>query len=231
MERRTLEELINKEEPGWKLVEEWIGEGTNHIEFLPAQDPARSEALVATQVTTRSPMGAIIYESGGILVDHGWLRILGSGHQRLNRSLPGWNNAVGNDLSFGPPPFLLIADDVVGGFFALGGADFPSPGEVFYNPPDSIEWEETGYGYSDFVYWCFCGDLEKYYENCRWPDWQTEIAELTGEQGISIYPFLFAEGPPVADRARGVVPISELYELHINELPRQLRGVRTSPDD
>jgi len=39
----------------------------------------RKSALVAVQVTTRSPMGAIIYETGGILVDHGWIRILGSG--------------------------------------------------------------------------------------------------------------------------------------------------------
>lgn len=231
MERRTLDELINKEQPGWALVEEWLGEATNHVEVLPARDPDRAVALVATQVTTRSPMGAIIYESGGILVDHGWLRILGSGHPRLNRSLPGWNNAVGNDLSFGALPFLLIADDVVGGFFALGGADFPSPGEVFYYSPDSLEWEGTGNGYSEFVYWCFCGDLEQYYENFRWPEWKTEIAELTGEQAISIVPFLWAKGPPVGARHRGAVPISEVYDLNMKEFPRQLREIKSSSED
>ena len=30
------------------------------------------------QMPTSSPMGAVIYETGGILIHHGWLRILGS---------------------------------------------------------------------------------------------------------------------------------------------------------
>src|SRR5262249_47458674 len=143
---------------------------------------------------------------------------------------PGWNNAVGNDLNFGPPPFLLIADDVIGGFFAIGGAAFPSPGEVFYYSPDSLEWEGTGSGYSEFVYWCFCGDLEQYYENCRWPEWQAEIAKLNGEQVIAIYPPLWAEGPPAAARHRGAVPISESYDLQMKELPRQLRELKKSQE-
>jgi hypothetical protein len=36
-------------------------------------------------------MGAIIYETGGLLVDNGWIRILGSGHKKLDRNLPEWN--------------------------------------------------------------------------------------------------------------------------------------------
>lgn len=40
-------------------------------------------ALLATQVTTRSPMGAVVYHTGGILVDHGWIRILGAGECKL----------------------------------------------------------------------------------------------------------------------------------------------------
>lgn len=74
------------------MVQQWLAEATNAVEVLPPPDDAtRDLALLATQVTTRSPMGAVIYESGGILVDYGWLRILGSGHPRLPRSLPEWN--------------------------------------------------------------------------------------------------------------------------------------------
>jgi hypothetical protein len=91
MPNRTLQELLNVDEPAWPLVQSWLREAINPLEALPPSDPARGEALVATQVTTRSPMGAVIYETGGLLVDHGWLRLLGSGHSRLPRSLPGWN--------------------------------------------------------------------------------------------------------------------------------------------
>lgn len=221
MQRRNLDELINKEDPRWPDIQHSISEATNRVEVLPPQDPDRAEALVETQVTTRSPMGAVIYESGGILIDNGWLRILGSGHPRLPRSLPGWNKSVGLDLAEGPPPFLLVADDVVGGFFAIDGGTFGKAGSVFYYAPDSLSWEDLCVGYGDFLFWCFMGDLQKYYLNTRWSGWEAEIANLRGDQGIAIYPPLMAMGPPIASRHRGQVPISELYGLYVNELPNQ----------
>jgi len=80
MNKRPLKELINLEEPGWKIVQEWIDQAKNHVEVLPPSSPQREEALFETQVTSRSPLGAIVYDSGGLLIDHGWIRILGSGH-------------------------------------------------------------------------------------------------------------------------------------------------------
>src|SRR5688572_3475954 len=136
---RGLSELLNLEEPAWPMVQEWIAQATNAVEVLPASDPGRGEALVALQVTTRSPMGAIVYETGGLLVDHGWVRILGSGHARLPRSLPGWNLGRTMDGSGRSPPFLLVADDAVGGFFAIdGGAFGGKPGAVSYYAPDAL---------------------------------------------------------------------------------------------
>ena len=58
---------------------------------------------------------------GGILIENGWIRILGSGSAKLNRSLPEWN--LGKSyMEFGQTsPFLLVADDAIGGFFILNG--------------------------------------------------------------------------------------------------------------
>jgi hypothetical protein len=126
---KPLHELINRDDPGWALVQQWIAEATNPVEVLPPPDDAgRERALLDAQVTTRSPMGAIIYESGGIIVDHGWLRILGAGHPRLPRSLPAWNLQRSCSVSGQPPTFLLIADDVeceMNGSFVIGHFSFP----------------------------------------------------------------------------------------------------------
>jgi hypothetical protein len=66
------------------------------------------------QLTTRSPMGAIMYTTGGILADDGWIRILGSGSTRLPRSLPDWNKGK-TFITYGErAPFLLVADDAIG---------------------------------------------------------------------------------------------------------------------
>src|SRR5690606_12216427 len=77
---RPLDHLINKTEPGWTHVQEWIGKAKNKVEVLPVDNDKAKDALFKTQVTTRSPMGAIVYSSGGLLIDGGWIRIVGSGH-------------------------------------------------------------------------------------------------------------------------------------------------------
>ena len=119
---KPLADLINRTEPAWPMLQQWIAEATNRVEVLPPIDDAtRNEALYQTQVTTRSPMGAVIYETGGLLIDGGWLRILGSGHPRLPRSLPACNRSRTYRNDGVPPPFLLVGDDVVGGFFAIDG--------------------------------------------------------------------------------------------------------------
>jgi hypothetical protein len=216
MPRRSLTELLDTTDPAWPLVRSWVGEATNPVEVLPASDPARDEALVALQVTTRSPMGAVVHETGGLLVDHGWLRVLGSGHPRLPRSLPDWNRGrswVDPDES---PPFLLVADDVVGGFFAVnGGALGDDPGKVFYFAPDSLVWGTLGVGYTDFLGWCFSGDLAGFYADYRWPGWEEEVRNLAGDQGFFVFPPPLTAGPPFGQRSRGVVPIAELYSLYV----------------
>ena len=106
MGNRLLIDLINHQEPGWELVTEWLREGTNPVRVLPKTPVEAERALVATQVTTRSPLGAILYETGGLLVDGGWLRVLGSGSPLLSRSLMDWNQ----DKLEGA---LLITDDVM----------------------------------------------------------------------------------------------------------------------
>ncbi len=218
MPKRSLQELLNTNDPAWPLVQSWVREARNPVEVLPPSDPARSEALVATQVTTRSPMGAIIYETGGLLVDHGWLRLLGSGHPRLPRSLPAWNLGRSCADLGAPPPFLLVADDVVGGFFAINGGPLGEErGNVYYFAPDSLGWETMGTGYTDFLLWCLSGELGKFYADYRWPGWEAEVQALGGDRGFSIYPPPCTAGPPFGERSRGIVSLDELYRLYVHE--------------
>jgi hypothetical protein len=217
-EMRQLDEFIDEADSAWPIVQTWLGSARNPVEVLPAQEPDRADALIATQVTTHSTMGAIVYETGGLLVDSGWVRILGSGHPRLPRSLPGWNEGrtlLGRGHA---PPFLLVGDDVLGGLFAVNGGGLGlTRGNVFYFTPDSLEWEDLDRGYSEFIRWCLCGDLAFFYEGTRWPGWENDVAVLGGDQAYSIYPPLWAQGPPVQERDRRPVPLAELYSLYIGD--------------
>lgn len=209
---RTLSELLEVADPAWPVVREWIDAASNPVSVLPPSS-SRADVLHELQVTVRSPMGAIAYESGGLLVDSGWVRVLGSGHSRLPRSLTSWNRECqGSDGS--PPPFLLVADDLVGGFFAIngGGLDGP-PGAAFYLAPDTLDWEQVAPSFSSLLDFFFAGDLEGFYRESRWTTWRADAEAAPGESAFSIYPFLWAEGPPIEQRSRSLVPVSELWAL------------------
>lgn len=218
---RELAELINNEEPGMVLVNDWLQSAVNQVEILPRDKDRAEKALYETQVTTRSPMGAVVYETGGILINGGWLRILGSGHPRLDRSLPEWNKGKYGNKTGVQPSVLLIADDVLGGFFAIngGGLSAENIGKVFYFAPDTQEWEPTDLGYSDFIVWCFQGDLNLYYQGFYWEGYENDLKDnISGTQAVAFSPFLFTkEGADINKCARKVVPIEELWNFYIGQ--------------
>ena len=221
---RTLADLVNTSDPGWPAVSEMVAKAKNEVEILPVDPKKGEEALLAIQVTTRSPMGAIAYSSGGLLVDHGWIRVLGGGSARLPRDIGSWNFPEGVDQPVRLGNAILVADDVLGGFFAINGGAFDGPrGHVFYLAPDTVRWEDLGRGYTEFVQFLCQGDLAKFYADMRWRGWSTDVDRLAGDRAYSIYPFLWAkEGGTIDQRSRKDVPIEELWRLHAIDLPRQL---------
>ncbi|PKV75064.1 uncharacterized protein DUF2625 [Pontibacter ramchanderi] len=217
---RPLSALINKEDSGWTLVQDWLKVASNKVEVLPKQQQKAENALLQLQVTTRSPMGAIVYESGGILVDDGWIRILGSGSAKLDRSIMEWNRGKSYTNDGEQPSFLLVADDVLGGFFAINAGAFGQEeiGKVFYFSPDNLEWESLGIGYSDFISFCFAGNIDKFYEGLRWENWREEVKKVDGKKGIHCFPFLWiAEGKDLNKVSRKAVPIQELWNLYMEQ--------------
>jgi len=84
---RSLKQLLQTETPAWPLVQEWFGKASNLIEVLPATRKDGEAALVAMQVTANSMLGAIALKTSGVLVDHGWLRLLGADSERMRDGL------------------------------------------------------------------------------------------------------------------------------------------------
>lgn len=114
------------------------------------------------------------------------------------------------------PGACLFADDVIGGFFALNGGAFEAePGHIQYFAPDTLDWEDTKMSYSQFLVWACSDSLNQFYQGFRWQNWQAEVRVLAGDKGFSIYPFLWAEGPPIGERSRKTVPVEELWGLEM----------------
>lgn len=210
---RPLDQLINKTEPGWVVVQAWISKAKNQVEVLACDTAKAKDALYKTQVTTRSPMGAIIYSTGGLLIDGGWIRILGSGNTKLNRTLPDWNKGKSFKEYGEQPSFLLIADDAAGGFFAINaGALGSDAGKVYYLAPDTIEWEPLDMTYTAFLNFCFNGDLADFYKELRWNSWKTDLAKINGNMTYNFYPYLFTkQGKDINKVSKKPVPVEEQF--------------------
>lgn len=154
-------------------------------------------------LSTKSTLGAIVHHTGGILVDQAWLRIYGAGHPRLPRAAHSFAEEVGFDRG------VLVADDAVGGFFAW----FETTRTVHYLSPDHGDWENLELGYTDWLGAMLGEGLAGFYEDLRWETWREEVGALEPDQGIHVYPPLWAEGPPTESRQRKPAPMDELYAL------------------
>lgn len=183
---KSLEELVDKQS-AWLILRDWFTQATNHYEILASYPEDAGSCLVGMQLSTRSPLGAIVYETGGIFIDHAWLRILGSGNEKLPRGLFDWNFGKTFKQSGEQPSHLLIADDAIGGYFAINAGGIGSEiGKIYYHHPKNKNWENTNLTYSEFLGWALAGDLDDFYNALRWDTWQADIAKLQGHQILDI---------------------------------------------
>ena len=217
MSERKLKELIDTNDPGSELLMQLVSEAEVPCELLPP-GPERDNALLYLQVTTRSMLGAFAYDTGGLLIDDGWLRLLGSGHPKLTRSLHEWNSPRTDGA------FYLVGDDAAGGFYAINGGAFGDDlGSVYYWAPDSLEWESLEMGHTDFVATFLTNQIEAFYETLRWPNWRDEIKTLSTDRCFAFYPFLWTEEGSVESSSRSTVPVSEAWDAKV-DIVSQLEG-------
>lgn len=210
---RPLSELISTDDSALPIIEELAAKVSGRCVVLPPR-PDSGEILYRTQITTRSPMGAVVYHTGGIVVDR-WIRIIGSGSSIIERNLPDWNSSRADG-------FYLIGDDVVGGFFAIdgGGLGFEK-GHVCYWAPDSLDWISLERGYTDFLVWALTMDTMDFYADLRWSSWEAEVSSVPGDRCFGFYPFLWtAEGSTFKSK-RAIVPAQEAFDMKI-DVCRQL---------
>jgi hypothetical protein len=219
---RGIDELVNVDQPAWPELQALFAASAVPLQVLPAERAEARRTLVQLQVTARSVLGALVLNSGGLIVDGGWIRVFGGGLTRDDDGLPGLARVNSFpavfDAAWHPAAGLIVGHDVLGGVFAVNGHDPAAaerpgaPGQMTYFAPDTLRWEPLEMGHSAWVSWLLSGRLEKFYEALRWPGWREETAALRLSQGIAVYPFLWSreaqENLPVTRRA--AVPMREI---------------------
>ena len=168
-------------------IRAWVAETSRKIEFLPTGPGYGDVALEALQITARSSLGAVAYETGGIMIDDGWIRVLGLGSTRLARTIAGWNGLPCEAGDAYLPGAMFVADDVIGGMFAVdvGALGAKTRGNICYFDPRSRVWHDTNLGYGDWLHTMFVGGLA-HYDDLRWEGWRTDVHSLPGTHAYSL---------------------------------------------
>lgn len=164
------------------------------------QSPRRSRGLPPSadaeavagrlRLTPDTALGALVRGYGALLVDDGWVRLLGSG------SAPLTDIAAFN---LDPAPrhrgALVVGHDVLGGFFALDlGGLSGNRGCIHYRAPATGRWEDLGFGYSGLIGFLLQGDLATFYADAP-ADTRARIAQLSLDR------VLIAEGAEPGERS------------------------------
>jgi hypothetical protein len=218
MSQRSVAELIVTEDAAIGLIRQWVSAAKIPCELLPP-GPERDDALRYVQVTTHSTLGAMAYDTGGLLIDDGWVRFLGSGHAKLPRTLHGWDHTRSDRATF-----MLVGDDAAGGFFAInGGALGNDLGSMYYWSPDDVEWESLNCGFTDLVAAFLTDYLESFYKLLRWPTWSEDVRKLSSDECFFFFPFLWVKEGSLQNSNRSAVPIAEAWNAKV-ESWKQLVG-------
>jgi len=218
---KTINELVDVDAPSWPVLLDDLSSSFTPVEILPPEPDRATACLLQLQVSARSPLGAVVLNTGGLLLHGGWIRVFGGsgscalpGMAEVNRFPstvePGWHPADG----------LVLAHDVLGGVYAINGVDAAeagrpgAPGEIVYFSPQSLQWSALEMGHSAWLGWLLAGGPADLYE--LWPDWRSEVTGLRSDQGISFYPFLWSSEAQedLAATNRKPVPMNELLTTH-----------------
>lgn len=202
----TLETLLSHD-PAWPaLLSRLEGSGTVWRE---PSERARLATLQAIGVSTRSTLGAIIYETGGISFRDGLIRHLGAAPTTSQRNIQTFARSA--DLSGA----LVIGDDPYGGLYLLNGGALPGvSGNVVHVPSDTMIADDLGIGHTDFIEWCLTGEVNELYAPLEAVKRSHPPSNFDFTESLSIYPFLWTvEGRDPAQASTRVVPAWEVGSL------------------
>lgn len=82
--------------------------------------------------------------------------------------------------------------------------------------PSNLEWEPLDLTYTQFLLFCFSGDLAGFYQDLRWTGWQHDVEKIDGDRVFNFMPMLWTkEGRDINKVSRSAVPVEEQYSFKL----------------
>jgi hypothetical protein len=193
-------------ESAWNEIVERVQAAPYPVRVLPADPDRARDCLARLEVSQRSWLGAVAANCGGIVIDHGWLRVLGSGTDLLPDVV---------SVSRPEQGLVIVAYDVLGGHFVWGAPDPGARPTIHYFGPDTLDFEDLGQGYADWLNAMLSGAMSDFYQELRWDGWQAEVEATPLDQGIHTWPPpSTVEGKNLGTVSRRAISMTELVAYY-----------------
>lgn len=198
----------------WENILSMIRESKKEISIWGSHSEEANGYLKKLSISPNSTFGNVIMNSGGIVVDN-WIRIMGNGSGH-SESIIDFNQVDSSGNPCKIENFLMVANDIVGGVFAINLGYFEEDfGLIWYFAPDTLDWESLSVKYSDFLAWCVMGNTDEFYSNFRWSDWKKFVVNIQFNNGVLVYPYLWSKEVNINTATKNIVPFDELFNLNM----------------
>ena len=197
----------------WESIQEILSKSNKEILYNSTNMVNTKVILDKLQIRGNSFLGAIIQNTSGVVIDN-WIRLLGSDSKK-NRGIVSYNLINEDGIAEKIDKMLIVADDIVGGVFALNAGRFSEGiGDVWYFAPDTLEWESLEMKYSEFIAWIAQGEIDEFYSTMRWSLWKEDSKSVNFNEAILIYPFLWSNEIQIEKADKKIVPVEELLDIN-----------------
>lgn len=197
----------------WKELNKIFKDSNKNIKLNKSTILEGQNAIDVLKITSKSVLGSILFNTSGITVDN-WIRVLGSENEK-NRGIISFNKINKEGFVNNIDKMLIVADDVVGGIFAMNSGKFSDGiGDIWYFAPDTLKWESLEMKYSEFITWITIGNTDEFYSTLRWNKWQNDASNVNFDEAILIYPFLWSNEIEIETAEKKIVPVEELLSIN-----------------
>jgi len=173
----------------WKNIKTGFDNSLNKIEVFEKNNETHYD----------SPLDIVVNNASLIIVNN-YLRVLCSGETEYEHILQ-FNDKF--KIIIGEKKYA-IAYDVFGGIFAI------TERGISYFSPDNLSWEDLEISYEGFITWISTKNINEFYESFLWKDSDLFIKDLKLNEGITMYPFLWAKECDVNTATKRIIPYAEL---------------------
>ncbi|SFV04438.1 DUF2625 family protein [Butyrivibrio sp. INlla21] len=196
----------------WHEVKAYIEKSNRNIILFEGEEQVGREQCLTLNIPEKTLLYEIVCNSSGIIIDN-WIRIMGQTNS--NNGIEYYNKIIEDSQEIAG--LFIVASDILGGLFAININRFEDgKNNIWYFAPDTLEWENLAMKYSDFISWALQGNIDDFYEAMRWDNWNSIAEDVSVDQGILVYPFLWAKECDVEKAEKKVVPFNEIIALNFD---------------